>query len=121
MGAVLAGSADELASRLARGGILINEDQRQKSWTARAQINYNGTFFDDHTIQVMAGYEARSTQYEGLKEQEYGYFPNRGNKVSYEYNNSVSGSTDWHSSLDKHTANIVNTLNNTVSEYGTLV
>ena len=121
MGAVLAGSADELASRLARGGILLNEDQRQNSWTARAQINYNGTFLQDHTIQVMAGYEARSTKYEGLKEQEYGYFPNRGNKVSYEYNNSVSGSTDWHSSLDKHTTNIVNTLNNTISEYGTLV
>ena len=121
VGAVLAGSADELASRLARGGILLNEDQRQNSWTARAQINYNGTFSQDHTIQVMAGYEARSTKYEGLKEQEYGYFPNRGNKVSYEYNNSVSGSTDWHSSLDKHTTNIVNTLNNTISEYGTLV
>ena len=121
VGAVLAGSADELASRLARGGILLNDDQKQTSWTARAQLNYNGTFFQDHTIQVMAGYEARSTKYDGLKEQEYGYFPNRGNKVSYEYNNSVSGSTDWHGSLDKHTTNIVSTLNNTISEYGTLV
>lgn len=121
VGAVLAGSADELASRLARGGILINDDQKQSSWTARGQLNYNLTFLQNHTLQVMAGYEARSTKYEGLKEQEYGYFPNRGNKVSYEYNNDVSGSTDWHSSLDKHTTNIVSTLNNTISGYGTLV
>lgn len=123
VGAVLPGSADELASQLARGGILIDDQQKQRSWTARAQLNYNKTFGRDldHTIQVMAGYEARSTTYDGLKTQEYGYFPDRGNKVSYEYNNDVSGSTDWHSSLNKHTATIRSTLNNTVSEYGTLV
>ena len=122
-GAVLPGSADELASRLPRGGILMDDNQKQKSWTARAQLNYNRSFGRnlEHTLQAMVGYEAHSTTYEGLKEQEYGYYPDRGNKVSHEYNNSVSGSTDWHSSLDKHTATIVSTLNNTVSEYGTLV
>lgn len=123
VGAVLPGSADELASRLARGGILMNDDMKQKTWTARAQLNYNRSFGHnlEHTVQAMVGYEARSNRYEGLKEQEYGYFPDRGNKVSYEYNNSVSGSTDWHSSLDKHTATLVDQLSNTVSEYGTLV
>ena len=123
VGAVLPGSADELASRLPRGGILLNDDQKQKAWTARAQLNYNKAFGRDqqHVIQAMIGFEARSNKYEGLKEQEYGYFPDRGNKVSFEYNNAVSGSTDWHGSVDKHTTTIVSTLSNTVSEYGTLV
>ena len=121
VGAVLPGSADELASRLPKGGILIDDEQKQKSWTARFQLNYSRTFGAAHTVQAMLGYEARSNRYDGLKEQEYGYFPDRGNKVSHEYNNDVSGSTDWHSSLDKHTATIVSTLNNTVSEFGTFV
>lgn len=123
VGAVLPGSADELASRLAKGGILIDSDQKQKTWTARMQLNYNKTFGSNfyHTIQAMAGFEARSLTYNGLKEQEYGYFPDRGNKVSYEYNNDYSGSTDWHSSLDKHTASIVSQLNNTISEFATFV
>lgn len=123
VGAVLPGSTDELASRLPRGGILLDDNQKQRSWTARAQLSYNKSFGKsfDHSVQAMVGFEARSTVYEGLKEQEYGYFPDRGNKISFEYNNTVSGSTDWHSSLDKHTSTIVNTLNNTVSEYGTLV
>lgn len=123
VGAVLPGSADELASSLPRGGILLDDQQKQTSWTARAQLNYNRSFGSqqDHTVQAMLGYEARSTRYDGLKEQEYGYFPDRGNKVSFEYNNSVSGSTDWHGSLDKHTATLVSTLSNTISEYGTLV
>lgn len=123
VGAVLPGSADELASQLPRGGILMDDSQRQRSWTARGQLNFNRAFGGnlDHSLQAMVGIEARSTRYEGLKEQEYGYFPDRGNKVSFEYNNSVSGSTDWHSSLDKHSATIVSTLSNTLSEYGTLV
>lgn len=123
VGAVLPGSPDELASRLARGGILIDNNQKQKTWTARMQLNYNKTFGSNfyHTIQAMAGFEARSLTYNGLKEQEYGYFPDRGNKVSYEYNNDYSGSTDWHSSLDKHTASIVSQLNNTISEFATFV
>lgn len=123
VGAVLPGSADELASRLARGGILLNDNQKQTAWTARTQLNYNKSFGrkQEHVIQAMIGFEARSNKYEGLKEQEYGYFPDRGNKVSYEYNNTVSGSTDWHGSTEKHTTTIVNTLSNTISEYGTLV
>lgn len=121
VGAVLPGSADELASRLPKGGILLNDDQKQRTWTARFQLNYNKSFGPDHVIQAMVGYEARSNYYDGLKIQEYGYFPDRGNKISFEYNNQYSGSTDWHSSLDKHTATIVNTLNNTVSEFGTFV
>lgn len=120
-GSVLPGSADELASKLPKGGILIDSNQDQESWTARFSLNYNTVFRDDHVINAMLGYEARSTQYEGLKEQEYGYSPNRGNKVNHEYNNHVSGSTDiYTSSLDKHHATITNTLSNTLSGFATL-
>ena len=120
-GSVLPGSADELASKLPKGGILIDSNQNQKSWTARFSLNYNTVFGNDHVINAMLGYEARSTTYEGLKEQEYGYFPDRGNKISHEYNNNVSGSTDiYTSSLDKHNATITNSLSNTLSGFATL-
>lgn len=124
-GAVAPGSAEQLASKLPQGGILNYDNTNNTSYTARVQLQYNKTFGKDHAINVMAGYEARSVQYDGFSTVEYGYFPERGKNVSYEYDSTTSGQTgSWagsQSSLNKHTVKITDQKSNTISAFGTLV
>ena len=70
----------------------------------------------------MIGYEATSNQYDGFNDVEYGYYPDRGMAVSYEYDKESAGSSVLNnSSLEKHTVSRKNTKNNAVSAYATLV
>lgn len=125
-GTVDPNSETEKASRLPHGGILNYASTNNVSYTGRAQLTYNLMFGSErqHIINAMAGYEARSNQYDGLNTVEWGYFPERGMNISYEYDTSTSGNSATNgdnSSLNKHTATRTKTSNNTVSEYLTLV
>ena len=122
-GSVAPNSAEEKASRLPKGGILIYENKNNTTFTARASMNYNKVFAENHVVNAMLGYEIRSIKYDGFNTTEWGYFPDRGLGISYEYDTGTSGSTslNGNSSLDKHTAKLTNTISNTVSGYATLV
>lgn len=112
----------ESSSRLPQGGILTYETNNNTSYTARIQANYNKVFNDEHVVNAMAGYEIRSVKNEGFTTEEWGYFPDRGLGVSYEYDTNTSGNvaTSGNSSLDKHTVDITNTTSNTISGFATL-
>ncbi len=125
-GAVAPNSNTEKLSRLPHGGILNYSSTNNVSYTGRAQLTYNLMFGSErqHVINAMAGYEVRSNQYDGLTDVEWGYFPERGMGISYEYDTSTSGNVaqnGQNSSLEKHTASRTKTKSNTVSEYLTLV
>lgn len=125
-GAVAPNSDAEKQSRLPHGGILNYSSMNNVSYTARAQLSYNLMLGNErqHIINAMAGFEARSNQYDGLTDVEWGYFPERGMGISYEYDTSTSGNSavnGMNSSLDKHTVSRSKTKNNTISEYLTLV
>ena len=125
-GAVAPNSDTEKLSRLPHGGILNYASTNNVSYTGRAQLTYNLMLGSErqHVINAMAGYEVRSNQYDGLTDVEWGYFPERGMGISYEYDTTTSGnvsSNGQNSSLDKHTVSRTKTKSNTVSEYLTLV
>lgn len=71
----------------------------------------------------MVGTETRSNQYTGLSTREWGYFPDRGQRISYEYNSGlITGAptaSTYGSSLVKHTVSKTNTLSNTLSGFAT--
>lgn len=124
-GAVDPNSETEKASRLPHGGILNYSNINNVSYTGRGQLTYNLMFGAQrqHIVNAMAGFEARSNQYDGMSTVEWGYFPERGMNISYEYDTNTSGNvtTGDNSSLSKHTATRTKTSNNTISEYLTLV
>ena len=122
-GSVAPNSAEEKASRLAKGGILLYDNQNNISYTARISASYNKVLTENHVINAMAGYEVRSIKYDGFKTTEWGWFPDRGLGISYEYDTGTSNTTAFsgNSSLEKHTVNMINTLSNTISGYATLV
>ena len=124
-GAVAPNSDAEKQSRLPHGGILNYSSMNNVSYTGRAQLTYNLLFGAErqHVVNAMAGYEVRSNQYDGLTDVEWGYFPERGMGISYEYDTTTSGNSavnGQNSSLEKHTVSRSKTKNNTVSEYLTL-
>ena len=94
----------------------MNTDTRNTSYTARAQVDYSFQFLEDHQITVVAGTEARSSKYKGLKSTEYGYLPDRGEKFV------EIDPVQWpkYGDLVKSHPNVItNTLTNVMSWYGT--
>ncbi|MFD2966534.1 SusC/RagA family TonB-linked outer membrane protein [Sphingobacterium bambusae] len=122
-GAVAAGSAQELASKLPYGGILYYNDVNNLNYTIRNTIQYKKRLGAKHDLNAMAGFELRSNQYDGFSTTEWGYFPKRGRSISYEYNpsstsTSLSGSS-YGASLAKHNAALQDNLSNNLSAFAT--
>lgn len=106
----------EQQCKLPYGGELVNTDTRNTSYTARAQVDYSFQFLEDHQITVVAGTEARSSKYKGLKSTEYGYLPDRGEKFV------EIDPVQWpkYGDLVKSHPNVItNTMTNVMSWYGT--
>ncbi len=121
-GAVEPRSAEEYASPLPKGGILLYNNTDQASYAARGQFNYNKMAGRDHVFNVSLGAEMQSNEYKGLRTTEWGYYPDRGHAISYEYDTKTSGyngvGTAYYSSLEKHTVGNINTISNTIGLYG---
>jgi len=66
--------------RLPYGGQLTNDDTKQSSYTIRADVNYNKIFKEVHDFSVTIGTEVKSNIYEGIKTNQMGYLPDRGDK-----------------------------------------
>lgn len=93
-GTVIPNGEEEKKSKLPHGGILNYNSMNNVGYTARAQLSYATTFgeMQQHAINGMIGYEAISNQYDGFNDVEYGYYPDRGMAVSYEYDKESAGS-----------------------------
>lgn len=122
---VAPGSAAEKASSLPHGGILNYNSTHNTSYTGRAQLTYSKIFGrnQQHVVNAMAGYEVRSNVYSGFADTEYGYYPERGLNISYEYDSGTSGNSNpqGNSSLEKHTVKRTENKQNSISGYATLV
>ncbi|WP_166785187.1 SusC/RagA family TonB-linked outer membrane protein [Sphingobacterium psychroaquaticum] len=113
-GAVAPGSAEEKASQLPFGGILMLSNINNSNYTWRNTLNYTKRFREEKDILVvMAGQEIRSVKTTGINNVDWGYFPDRGGKLGMDYVNIPGGS------LAKHVVSLPNSVNNTVSYFAT--
>lgn len=60
------------------GGVYMASESRNFNYTLRLQADYTKLFNDVHTLSLMAGWEVRSSQYDGYSQTTYGYQPDRG-------------------------------------------
>ncbi len=56
-----------------RGGFLRQDDTKTSSYTGRAQLNYNKTFKEVHTVNAIAGAEVRNLVYKSHRSSYFGY------------------------------------------------
>ncbi len=62
-----------------QGGQLGKNNTRQRSWTARLQLDWNKYFNDEiHNFSGGIGFEASQNRYRGYNRIDRGYFPDRG-------------------------------------------
>jgi TonB-linked SusC/RagA family outer membrane protein len=106
------GSLFEQASPLARGGILEQEQMNRDGLLFRNMLNYNKSLggHQQHNLNLMGGIELRSNSYKGGATKNYGYFPDRGDVIDYDY--SVI-----HSSSDIYTNKYYNRRTNSLSNF----
>ena len=138
-GELVTGESDSwltLASVLPYGGILNYNSTNQQSYTVRNQLNY-GKILDEegnHALNVALGHEVRGNSYIGQSGVEYGYMPNRGKSVDYNY--SQQANRDYILSIypdcqyretanvpayqDRHSITLTDQIENYMSFYATL-
>lgn len=124
-----------LASALPYGGILNYNFTEQQSYTFRNQLNYGKTFGKDgvHAINIVLGNEIRSNTYTGQKGLEYGYMPDRGKSIDYNY--STQGIIEYVKKIypnsnitdlitpdfsERHSTSIIDRVENNMSFYAIL-
>jgi TonB-linked SusC/RagA family outer membrane protein len=122
LGELPKGSAYEQASVLARGGVLEREDMNRDGYLFRNSLNYNKTLggHQQHSISAMGGFEMRSNTYKGAATKNYGYFPDRGDVIDYDYSIAHPGQLVSDAFADKYYNKRTNTLTNFVSYYTSL-
>ena len=113
LGGVISGSQAEKNSRLPLGGILHYMSANNTTYTVRNSLTWTKPLFNEHELQLFAGQEIRSVKSTGMQVQEWGYFPERGRRISYDYNITPG------SSQEKHTATVTDNVQNYLSWYGT--
>ncbi|MDR1414900.1 MAG: SusC/RagA family TonB-linked outer membrane protein [Odoribacteraceae bacterium] len=97
------------------GGELKNDNTHSFSYTLRGQLDYNKLFGGQHSVTLVAGTEARSLKYEGIRTTRWGYLPERGEKFV------TINPVEWpmYQKMVDNTPNVVtNRLTNTMSFYG---
>lgn len=65
-------------SKLPYGGMLTVSESRNFNYTARIQAEFVKVWNAVHAVNLMAGFETRSNQYEGYSQTNWGYMPDRG-------------------------------------------
>lgn len=102
--------------QLPYGGELRSDETRNFGYTARLQLDYS-KYYKGHHFSGSAGFEARSTRYNGISTTQWGYLPDRGESfVTIDpaqwplYNEMVMASPDV----------VTNRLSNYLSWYGVL-
>lgn len=80
-GSQAAGSAEFKAAILPFGGELYLNESEITGWNVQNKLNFEKTFAEDHRVNVMLGMEAISTENRGRATTNWGYSPDRGEKL----------------------------------------
>lgn len=121
-GSVEPGSINEKLSMYPYGGKYDRDEDNSDMWMANARLNYIKMWDDIHSLNVMVGGEMTSQKRTGFGTSEYGYFPDRGKVIYYEYNKEDAGNLyDFYgTSASKHTVRLTDQINNKMSLLATL-
>lgn len=127
IGEVQVNSDAELSSPLPYGGLLSTNNQNTSNYSFRGAFVYNNVFNHDHNIVVNLGVQTTSIKTNGDASLRYGYLRYRGETFAtvpdYTSLQTAAGykaSTDLNETM-RQSASVVNTRNNTLSEYFTAV
>jgi hypothetical protein len=122
LGELPKGSAFEQASVLPRGGVLEREEMNRDGYLFRNSLTYNKTLGgqQQHNLNLMGGFEMRSNTYKGVANKNYGYFPDRGDVIDYDYTIVHPNPSSSDAFADKYYNKRTNTLTNFVSYYASL-
>lgn len=122
-GTVPAGGIEEKLSLYPYGGKYEKEDQDGAMWMMNARLNFIKTWKETNSINAMVGGEASSYKRDGFETSEFGYFPDRGKSIYYEYNQPDAGNLYQYygSSTAKHNVRLTDQINNKMSLLATLV
>lgn len=127
IGEVSPNSDAELSSPLPYGGVLNQQDQNTVNWSARAALVYTNLFAKKHSVTFNVGVQAISNKVDGNTNLRYGYLKYRGETFTTPPDHeSLKSATGYRTStnisdLMRAGSTVVNTRNNTVSEYATAV
>jgi len=115
------GSVFEQASVLPRGGVLEREEMNRDGYLFRNTLTYNKALgaHQQHSLLLMGGFEVRSNTYKGVATKNYGYFPDRGDVIDYDYS-VVHNTSSADLFANKYYNKRTNTLTNFVSYYSSL-
>ncbi|MBO9632971.1 MAG: SusC/RagA family TonB-linked outer membrane protein [Chitinophagaceae bacterium] len=84
-GSVIPGSDAEKSSLLPFGGILNYLSANNTTWTLRNSLTWSKSLFNGaHLLSLYGGQELRSVINKGYATEEWGYFPDRGKRISYD-------------------------------------
>jgi hypothetical protein len=122
LGELPKGSIFEQNSVLARGGILEREDMNREGYVFRNTLQYNKAFGggQQHSLNLMGGFEMRSNTYKGVATKNYGYYPERGDIIDYDYSVVRTYPSSSDAFADKYYNKRTNTLSHFVSYYTSL-
>lgn len=110
------GETPSESSLAPQGGQLNTSENKNKSWTARFQLDWNKYFADDvHNFSGSLGFEANQNKYESFSYTARGYYPDRG--LSFAQGIDLSLYTGYVTWLANNVPTIVDTKSNTVSGY----
>lgn len=98
------------------GGILESDDYRNATYNGRVSLSFNRTFAEMHSVSVTGGAEIRSSTYNGVEEEVWGYLPERGKQIAkIDYGTWTNFRKEQ---LDRK-PKFLDTKSNTMSYYGT--
>lgn len=104
-------------SKLPYGGMLAVTESRNFNYTARLQAEYTRLFNAVHSVNLMAGFEVRSNQYDGMAQTNWGYMPDRGKSFTDVPIQTTSGVLN--ADYARTSPTITETKSNYVSYYAT--
>lgn len=121
-GSVDPGSVNEKLSPYPYGGKLDRDEENSSSWTANFRLNFSKYWDEIHSLNAMLGGEMSSRKQTGFQTSEFGYFPDRGKTIYYEYNQPDAGNLaeNYGDSYSKHSVKLVDRVDNKMSLFATL-
>lgn len=105
-------------SLMPQGGQLGKTNTRQRSWTARVQLDWNKYFDDEiHNFSGGVGFEASQNRYKGYSRIDRGYYPDRG--MTFVENISIEKYPDYAAWLASNVPSLTDSKSNIISAYAT--
>ncbi|MDE5636000.1 MAG: SusC/RagA family TonB-linked outer membrane protein, partial [Muribaculaceae bacterium] len=105
-------------SVMPQGGQINKDNTRQRSWTARVQLDWNKYFNDDiHNFSGGIGFEASQNRYRGYSRTDRGYYPDRG--MSFVENINLDNYPAYKEWIAGNVPSLRDSKSNVISAYAT--